>query len=232
MSLGLNANLAAGAFAPEPRHKSAGWAFVLSFLVPGLGQLYCDKTARGVFTLGCWFGALVLCFAQDSRAVVGEALVVMLVLWIFSFLDAYFTAIEINKGQESLIDGQNPRVAVVLNLLTAGFGYFYLGERTKGLALFVVIQASRFIFPGTVFWRVGIGLLVAAIQVAVAVDAYRIARRQVKERLRSEPAMPVDELRGRISTAGAGSGGIGLRASDRFRVAGADRAGSGVYVVG
>jgi hypothetical protein len=143
-----------------------------------------------VFTLGSWFGALVLCFAQDSRAVVGEALVVMLVLWIFSFLDAYLTAIEINRGQESLIDGQNPRVAVVLNLLTAGFGYFYLGDRTKGLALFVVIQASRFIFPGTVFWRVGIGLLVAAIQVAVAVDAYRIAQRQVKERLRSDPAMP------------------------------------------
>jgi hypothetical protein len=42
-----------------------------------------------------------------------------------------------------------------------------------------------------VFWRVGIGLLVAAIQVAVAVDAYRIAQRQVKERLRSEPVMPV-----------------------------------------
>jgi TM2 domain-containing membrane protein YozV len=191
VSLGLNANLAAGAFAPEPRHKSAGWAFVLSLLVPGLGQFYCDKTARGVLTLGCWFGALVLCFAQASRPVVGEALVVMLVLWIFSFLDAYFTAIEINKGQESLIDGQNPRVAVVLNLLTAGFGYFYLGERTKGLALFVVIQASRFVFPDTAFWRVGIGLLVAAIQVAVAVDAYRIARRQVNERLGSEPAMPV-----------------------------------------
>jgi TM2 domain-containing membrane protein YozV len=191
VSLGLNANLAVGAFAPEPRHKSAGWAFVLSLLVPGLGQLYCDKTVRGVVTLGFWFVALVLCFSQVSRAVVGEALVVMLVLWIFSFLDAYFTAIEINKGQESLIDGQNPRVAVVLNLLTAGFGYFYLGERTKGLALFVVIQASRFVFPGTVFWRVGIGLLVAVIQIVVSVDAYRIARRQVKEALGSEPATPV-----------------------------------------
>jgi TM2 domain-containing membrane protein YozV len=191
VSLGLNANLAVGAFAPEPRHKSAGWAFVLSFVVPGLGQLYCDKTARGVVTLGCWFVALVLCFAQVSREVIGEALVVMLVLWIFSFLDAYFTAIEINQGQDSLIDGQNPRVAVALNLLTAGFGYFYLGERTKGLALFVVIQASRFVFPGTVFWRVGIGLLVAVIQVGMAADAYRIARRQVNEALGSEPPTPV-----------------------------------------
>ena len=49
----------------------------------------------------------------------------------FAFLDAYFTALEINSGAGELIDAVNPRVAVVLNLLTAGLGYFYLGERTK-----------------------------------------------------------------------------------------------------
>jgi len=191
VSLGLNANLAVGAFAPEPRHKSAGWAFVLSFVVPGLGQLYCDTTARGVVTLGCWFVALVLCFAQVSSAVLGEALVVMLVLWIFSFLDAYFTAIEINQGQDSLIDGQNPRVAVALNLLTAGFGYFYLGERVKGIIFFVAMRTSRFMLPNSGVWGAVVSVLVAVVQLVVAADAYRIARRQVKEALGAETAPPV-----------------------------------------
>ena len=100
-------------------------------------------------TLGFWLLALIFCFTHPSTTIVGEALVVMLVLWIFSFLDAYFTAIEINRGQDDLVDEQNPRVAVTLNLLTAGFGYFYLGERTKGLTLFVVMQVARLVVPST-----------------------------------------------------------------------------------
>ena len=53
---GLNDDGSPGPFAPEPRHKSAGLAFVLSLLVPGVGQLYCDKTGRGGMTRlsGCW----------------------------------------------------------------------------------------------------------------------------------------------------------------------------------
>lgn len=187
MSLGLNDNLLPGALAPEPRHKSAGLAFALSLLVPGLGQFYCGKTGRGGVTLGFWLVGLVLCFAHVPAALLGQALVVMVVLWVFSFLDAYFTAIEINQGQDDVVDVQNPRVAVTLNLLTAGFGYFYLGERTKGITIFVVMQVARWMIPATGFWGVSISLALFVVQLLVAEDAYRIARRQVKEALGAEP---------------------------------------------
>lgn len=183
MSLGLNLNQPVGAFVPEPRHKSAGLAFLLSLLIPGAGQLYCGKNGRGGMTLAFWLLGLIFCVAHPSTAIVGEALFVMLVLWIFSFLDAYFTAIEINQGQDELVDEQNPRVAVALNLLTAGFGYFYLGERTKGLTLFVVMQVARFAFPSTGFLGISIGLTLVVVQLLVAGDAYRIAHRQLKETL-------------------------------------------------
>lgn len=184
MSLGLNDNPSLGALAPEPRHKSAGRAFALSLLIPGLGQLYCGKTASGGMTLAVWLLGLVLCIAHVSMEVTGQAIAVMLVLWIFSFLDAYFTAIEINQGQDDLVEGQNPRVAVTLNLLTAGFGYFYLGQRAKGIILFVLMQVARLGMPPK------FSLVVAFVQLLAAVDAYRIARRQVKAALESAATLP------------------------------------------
>jgi hypothetical protein len=177
-NVGSNDNVPSGPYAPEPRHKSAGLAFALSLLVPGIGQLYCGKTGRGGMTLAFWLLALMFCFARVSGDVTGQAVVVMLVLWIFSFLDSYFTAIEINQGQDDLLDGQNPRLAVTLNLLTAGFGYFYLGERTKGIILFVMIQVARLAIPK-------MSLPLVAVQLLAAADAYRIARRQVEESLKA-----------------------------------------------
>jgi TM2 domain-containing membrane protein YozV len=183
VSLGLNLNQPVGAFVPEPRHKSAGLAFVLSLLVPGAGQFYCGKNGRGGMTLAFWLLGLIFCVAHPSTAIVGQSLFVMLVLWLFSFLDAYFTAIEINRGQDDLVDEENPRVAVALNLLTAGFGYFYLGERTKGLILFVAMQVARLVVPAAGFWGITIGLGLLVVQMLVALDAYRIAHRQLKQRL-------------------------------------------------
>jgi TM2 domain-containing membrane protein YozV len=191
VSLGLNLNQPVGAFVPEPRHKSAGLAFLLSLLVPGAGQFYCGKNGRGGMTLAFWLLGLIFSVVHPSPALVGEALFVMLVLWIFSFLDAYFTAIEINQGQDDLVDEENPRVAVALNLLTAGFGYFYLGERTKGLVLFVAMQVARLVVPGTGFWGITIGLGLLVVQMLVAGDAYRIAHRQLKQRMAQVEVQPV-----------------------------------------
>jgi hypothetical protein len=193
VSLGLNLNQPIGAFVPVPRHKSAGVAFLLSLLVPGAGQFYCGKNGRGGMTLAFWLLALIFCIARPSPALVGEALFVMLVLWIFSFLDAYFTAIEINKGQDDLVDEQNPRVAVTLNLLTAGFGYFYLGEQTKGLTLFVAMQVARFAIPSTGFWGISIGLALIVVQLLVAGDAYRIAHRKLKAAMAQDAPQPVPD---------------------------------------
>jgi hypothetical protein len=192
VSLGLNLNQPAGIFVPEPRHKSAGLAFGLSLLVPGVGQLYCGKMARGGMTLAFWLLALIFCFAGVSTTVTGMALVVMLTLWIFSFLDAYFTAIEINQGRDDRVDEQNPRVAVTLNFLTAGFGYFYLGEQTKGLILFGVTLAIRVAVRSTGFWGISISLALAIVQLVAAVDAYRIARRRVEQESGEQP-VPIAE---------------------------------------
>jgi TM2 domain-containing membrane protein YozV len=191
VSLGLNDPAPFGAFTPEHRHKSAGLAFGLSVLIPGAGQLYCGKLGRGAMTLGFWVLGLGLALSGAPAEIMGLGVGLIVVLWIFSFLDAYFTAIEINRGQDETVDVQNPRVAVVLNLLTAGVGYFYLGERTKGVTLFIVMQASRWLIPKRTGFAGGlIALVLLVIQLLMAVDAYRIARRQGKEALGPE-AVPL-----------------------------------------
>lgn len=75
----------------------------------------------------------ILTFAAETQTGRGNGLAVAFVLWIFAFLDAYFTALEINSGGDEQVDPVNPRVAVTLNLLTAGLGYFYLASAQKAL---------------------------------------------------------------------------------------------------
>ena len=164
---------------------------MLSLLVPGAGQFYCGETGRGWITLGFWLLGL-LCSFWSREGLRGTGIIVVTVLWIFSFLDAYFTAIEINRGQHAHVNVQNPRVAVTLNLLTAGFGYFYLGERAKGTVIFVATQIVRFGLPPVTGYGGGVvslALLVA--QMLMGADAYRVARLQLKEALGPPPEPPV-----------------------------------------
>jgi hypothetical protein len=187
--LGLHQDAPLGGYTPPPPpHKSAGLAFGLSVLLPGVGQIYCGKPFRGGMTLGFWLLCILFCFT-GSPALLGAGVGLGVVLWIFSFLDAYFTAVEINRGQDELVDVSNPRVAVTLNLLTAGFGYFYLGDRAKGIALFLGMIAVRMV--SVRLTGLAAGLVTAAlivVQVAMALDAYRIAHQQLKESLGAEGA--------------------------------------------
>jgi TM2 domain-containing membrane protein YozV len=186
MSLGLNNNSALNMLAPEPVHRSAGLAFLLSLIIPGAGQFYCGKITRGVVTFIFWaLGFLPSFIGTGEWRGYGYAL--NFVVWIFSFLDAYFTAIEINQGHGDLLDGKNPRIASTLNLLTAGFGYFYLGEPAKGVALFLVVQIGRMAVPKTT-GLTSVAILAAffIVQVLMALDGYRIARNLVKEALEAE----------------------------------------------
>ena len=189
MSLGLTPTPAFDQFS-EPRHKSAGLAFLLSLIIPGSGQFYCGKSARGAITLA--FYVLGICFCllpEDNVRGVGMSLVVC--LWIFSFLDAYFTAQEINQGISNQVDASNPRVAVVLNLLTAGLGYFYLGERTKGIVLFIILNILKIVVYSTnPFWTGVVSLLTLSVALVMAVDAYRLARAQVHEAIGTDPLPP------------------------------------------
>jgi len=190
LNLGLNDDRPIGTLVPEASHKSAGRAFVLSLLVPGAGQFYCGKTGRGWITLGFWLLGLICAFST-REGVKGTGIMLVTVLWIFSFLDAYFTAIEINRGQDVQVDVQNPRVAVTLNLLTAGFGYFYLGERTKGTVIFVVTQVLRFGLPRLTGYAGGVvSLALLVVQMLMGADAYRIARTQLQEALGPQPEQP------------------------------------------
>jgi len=191
ISLGINDAIPVGALAPEVPHKSAGLAFLFSLILPGAGQFYCGKGTRGSITLAFWLFGLTLCFMSRQPDYQGSGLLLLVVLWTFSFLDAYFTAIEINSRQDSQVDVQNPRVAVTLNLLTAGFGYFYLGERTKGIVILVGTQIVRFGVPRITGFAGGVvSLALIVVQMVMAADAYRLARLQLKEALDPQPEQP------------------------------------------
>jgi len=196
LSLGLNddTNLSTA----PPKQHSAGLAFLLSFLIPGAGQFYCGKTTRGGFTLVFWIlGAIVSIATRGSIQGIGITLIVA--LWVFGFVDAYFTAAELNAGVD--LEAQNPRVAVVLNLVTNGFGYFYLGERTKGFALVIgmrvvatIVQQSTASMPALA------PILLTAASAAFGADAYRIAKKQlatsvdVEAQARCEAAIKASRL--------------------------------------
>lgn len=172
MNLGLNDDVPFQP--PPPVHKSPGIAFLLSFLIPGVGQFYCGKTTRGGFTLGFWIlGAVLSVAARGGMQGIGISLI--FALWVFGFVDAYFTAAELNAGVD--LQSQNPRVAVALNLLTNGFGYFYLGERTKGFALVIGMRIVATIVTASMPALAPI--LLTAAGVAFGVDAYRIAKKQL-----------------------------------------------------
>ena len=154
--------------------------------------MYCGKLARGGVTLAFFALSVLLAVVgfRESDAlgeeILGIGLFAVLVLYIFSFLDAYYVARETNAGIDALVDTNNPRVATTLNLLTNGFGYWYLGERTKGWIAFVVLGllmrgVSRAV--GDSPWS----LLLLLIPCVMALDAYRIARRQLAEQREVTP---------------------------------------------
>jgi TM2 domain-containing membrane protein YozV len=169
--------------AAAPKPKRAWIAFVLSLVVPGTGQIYAGRTTAGVVTLGFFVAGLGLSatlVTKPGNAVGDTGLGFAMALYIFAFLDAYFSTLEYNAGISSYLIGGNPRIAAILNFLTNGIGYFYLGERTKGLLMFVGLgiigrQALQRLFPhsafGTLAW--------ITLQSVLAFDAYRLARKQV-----------------------------------------------------
>ena len=124
--------------------RSPSLAFLFSLIMPGFGQFYCRKVKRGVWTLAFFalshlgiFFLYPFLEGDDHRLVAlwGASLRAGIFLYIFAFLDAFFTAREINAGRDKQIE-KNPRIAAILNLLTRGFGYFYLGEKKKEGHLF------------------------------------------------------------------------------------------------
>lgn len=179
--------------AEQPRDtiapKNAPLAWALSLFLPGTGQIYCGARTRGLVLLaflGLALASLLSRFhpgqvVTHAAAIVfvggwsSEALRALPILWAFASFDAYATALERNEGLDpSLVD--NPRVAGTLNLLTKGFGYFYLGERTKGFALFAGLNLAGLLVVATVRSVPALVLarwILEFVVIGVAVDAYR-----------------------------------------------------------
>jgi len=184
-SLGLNTDTAELAAARAAQRKvKPGLAFAMSLLVPGSGQLYCGKR-RGAVTMAFFAGAvLVALFVGGdggNNVLLGVALRAAIVLYGFGFLDAYFTAREVNRGIDEWVDGANPRVAAVLNLVTTGFGYFYLGQKAKGLIIFFALKVLGVAIASGHGKTATILSIVSEIVLAVlAFDAWRLAREEQK----------------------------------------------------
>jgi TM2 domain-containing membrane protein YozV len=173
-------------FDPQPVPRSPLVAFLLSLVLPGAGQIYCGKTSRGLWTLAIFLPALVLTVYLTLQLGGAEGKVdaffwgillrITLFLYVFAFLDAFFTAREMTAGTDAFI-AESPRVAAILNLLTRGFGYFYLGQRKLGLTVFFGLMFFQAPLAKT---AVG-ALILEFISAAMGVHAYSIARRSEKE---------------------------------------------------
>jgi TM2 domain-containing membrane protein YozV len=71
--------------------KSSGIAAIASFIVPGLGQIYCGKIGRGIMIL---IGFIIACIL--ILVVIG--IIIAPLLWVWNIYDAYSLANKINKG--------------------------------------------------------------------------------------------------------------------------------------
>lgn len=188
-----------------PSEKSPGVAFALSLIVPGAGQIYCGKVKRGIWTLTIFIFSiagttfLVGNTQQQAGEFLGIFLNVSVLLYGFAFLDAFFTAREINDGiDEEVVE--NPRVAAILNLVTNGFGYVYLGEKRKGILLFIALGVLGLV-AGTIEpqgAKVIVGLVLIGVAAALAVDAYRIGSQRSRDRVARwpRPTRPVEPAQG------------------------------------
>ena len=189
-AIGLSATAA-----PVPKRKSAGLAWLLSMVLPGLGHLYCGLNLRGGLVMGFsvvgmavfWKSTAALAAGDRSLEwLMGLTLLNLPVLYVFGFLDAYFSAREINRGIDpTLVD--NPRAASALNFMTKGLGYFYLGERTKGLVVFVGLSLAQAAFPvmlgGGPMVSTAVSFVALALSTGTAIDAYRIGRRSFEAQI-------------------------------------------------
>lgn len=73
-------------------HKSTGVAAVLSFIIPGLGQIYNGQIGKGII-----FIIISVILAFTIFILIG--FVLYPIFWIYNIYDAYETAKKINAGK-------------------------------------------------------------------------------------------------------------------------------------
>lgn len=80
----------------DKKYKNPGIAALLSFIIPGAGQIYCERIVRGIiyFLLS---GAFVInALLQGNIRVLGMALIV----WVINIFDAHFCARYFNNPEQ------------------------------------------------------------------------------------------------------------------------------------
>lgn len=78
---------------PYVRRKDAGVATLLSFFLPGAGQIYNGQIGKGLGFL------LVSIFVNFPLMFVGVGFLTGLITWIWAMIDAHSSAEKINRGQ-------------------------------------------------------------------------------------------------------------------------------------
>jgi hypothetical protein len=194
-SVGLG--LRDGAAPPEEvARKRPGLAWLLGSLCPGLGATYLGKFGRAAWTgIPFAIAIAILWNAQSGEAVqvwVETAFRYIFFLYIFSFVDSYYTAREINSGVDAVAGDLNPRIAAVLNFLTNGLGYFYVGEKKLGILLFILLGYGLRLLEPLAEGLTGMALLAVILaelgmRAGLAWDAYRRSIAQRRERLAGTP---------------------------------------------
>ncbi len=161
---------------PPEKRRSPLVATLWSLLFPGLGHLYLGFLRHACWIIGFELLSLLVVIYGNGGLHAGPLLTVP-ALYLFAIIDAYFSAREWNAGVTEWMTGANPRVTAILNLLTKGFGYFYLGDRAKGVVCFLAMSvAQALLLLHTNVWT---GILGISMQVAVGVDGYRVARERL-----------------------------------------------------
>ena len=197
-TLNLNVQSVTAPAPPIPpaatERKNPTLAWLLSFVCPGAGQLYCRNEGRGLVTLVLFWIAAAVTFSVKPPALAwGIALRYGMALWSFATLDAFFSAREINAGIAPLLEGANPRVAAILNLTTKGWGYFYLGRKGEGLGIFILLMiadgASRTLNGQPRLWASG---LTEIVMICLCVHGYLLGRNQLKAVLPAKPPVTTE----------------------------------------
>ena len=72
--------------------KSSGLAAILSFFIPGLGQIYNGQIGKGLLMIVALFVCFILIFVLIG-------IFLLMILWLYGIFDAYDTAKRINRGE-------------------------------------------------------------------------------------------------------------------------------------
>jgi hypothetical protein len=149
--------------------------------IPGLGQYYCGKRSRDLYTFLSFATSLycVIRFFPASNPVDETlwpfAARTLLAVYVFASLDAYYTAREVSDGVDEQ-SGQNPRVAAFLNFVSFVGGYIYLRRAKRAVVISAAVIVGLGIISEMAFGDVWMDFAVEALAALLAIDAYRIQR--------------------------------------------------------